>query len=136
MTDFTVLEHKLPQRLGLSEKEIKLRRTKLKYGEDWVRQGRWIKYSQNGMTNLLRQTGLEESAVPAEKPDEWVLAEVRRCNFFNRRLISVSLANGDVKLVRINEQWHDLYRPRMKIQVIKNGEAILKTRRPKSKWVF
>jgi|GEM_PF-3373225 len=135
--DFCFLEHHLPERIGLSPDEIRKRRNELlKKGEDWDRVGRWIKYSEGGVRKLKGQVGVAE--IKPEPPKaQWVDAEVTRCNFPNHRIIEVrQFETGKLWSVRIHPEWRDRYRPKMKIQILANGERVATTKRPRERYKF
>jgi hypothetical protein len=139
-SQFLVLEHKLPGRIGLSEDQIRdWRNAHLAKGTDWLRQGRWIKWTEDGVRRLEAFHAVELN--PAPKPPEERWAEVTRCNFPNARIIEVKeVVDADtdwpVRLVRIKPEWRDLYKPRMRIKILTNGEPIATTRRPKGRYQF
>jgi len=134
---FAVLEHRLPERIGLSLDEIRRRRNdRLEKGTDWERIGRWIKYSQSGIQKLQQELGVPEIN-PPPKPAEWLDVEVWRCNFPNPRIIECKeFTTGRLWHVRIHPEWRDRYKPRMKIKILANGERIATTRRPRERYKY
>ncbi len=134
MTTFTHLEHKLADRLGFSRDEMVNRRKQLTEGVDWVRVGRWWKYSDAGVAKLQAKLQVE---IPPPKPDPmWMDAEVVRANFPNPHIISAKLLpSGEVKVTRISPLWRQLFVPRMRIKVKPDGN-LLTTRKPRKKGWF
>lgn len=135
---FAILEHKLPERIGLPLEEIRVRRNeRLVKGEDWERIGRWVKYSEAGLAKLMAQIGVEQLA-PAPKPPEWREAVVTRCNFPNKHLIEVAEKDGPPRrLVRIPPAWHPSYKQKMAIKIlVADGQAVATTRRPRGRYQF
>lgn len=133
---FTVLEHKLPERIGLPLAEIVMRRRDLIAGTDWLRQGRWIKYSESGVAKLMQQTGVEELNPPAPDPTRRTV-EVHRMNFPNLRVIECrEFETGTLHHVKIKPEWRPMYRPKMKIDIWLGKEALATTRRPKGVYRF
>lgn len=132
-TIFTHLEHKLPNQIGLALTEIILRRSRdFKNGQDWIRQGRWIKWSEEGVQKLKGQIGVPDILPPAPDPTRKSV-EVLRMNFPNQRIIEVmEFDSGRTFHVRIKPEWRHMYRPKMKIEAwLREGESVATTRRPK-----
>jgi hypothetical protein len=134
---FSVLEHKLPERIGLPLEEIRSRRNaRLVNGEDWLRIGRWIKYSEAGLAKLQDQVGVTE--IKAEPPEpEWRDAVVTRVVFPNPRIIECQEFNGGAKFyVAIHPDWRRCYRPKMPIKIKVGNERLATTRRPRGVYRF
>jgi hypothetical protein len=130
---FTHLEHKLADQFGLSRSEMARRRSGLTEGTDWIRVGRWWKYSPAGVEKLKAQLQVTDLAPVA--PDNWSDAVVERANWPNRHIISVKMTNGEVKIVRVSPLWQPNFVPRMKIKVKPDGN-MLTTRKPKRRGLF
>ena len=132
---FVVLEHKIPQRIGLSEDQIRdWRTTHLTKGTDWERIGRWVKWTEDGVRRLEAFHAVELNPVP--QPPEWRDAHVTRCNFPNNKLIEVQEPSGAKRLVRIKPEWRDMYKQKMPIKILTNGEPLATTKRPRGRYVF
>ena len=133
---FTVLEHKLPERIGLSLNEIVQRRNRdLIQGTDWVRQGRWIKWSEDGLRKFQGQIEVPEIN-PVPPPPQERQAQITRMNFPNQTLIEVAEFDGGRKwLVRVKPEWRSMYRVKQPITILTNGSAIATTRRPRPKFI-
>jgi hypothetical protein len=136
---FGILEHKLPERLGLSISEIVLRRRDLEPGTDWVRQGRWIKYSDAGLQKLIAKVAVPSAALNPEPPGPQLKSvEVHRMSFPNQHIIECREFDTDnLYHVRIKPEWRPMYRPRMKIEILLHANnRVATTRRPRGVFRF
>lgn len=132
---FTVLEHHLPERIGLPLSEIVVRRKQMDQGTDWIRQGRWIKYSEGGLRKLQGQVGVAEIN-PLPAPPEERQGAVTRMNFPNQTLIEVQeFDTGKIWLVRIKPDWRDKLRVKWPVKFRTNGEPVGIGLRPRPKFL-
>lgn len=138
VSGFVVLEHQIPSRLGLSADQVRdWRNAHLVKDQDWAKEGRWIRWTEDGVRKLEAFHAVKLNPVPPPPTEHW--AEVTRCNFPNTRIIEVKVEPfnpGKVQLVRIKPDWRDLYKPKMRIKIFTNSEPIATTRRPRTRYVY
>jgi hypothetical protein len=95
-------EKTLSEKTGINRDTIvRHRQTKLRYPDDWHKDGRDIVYTETGERKMMRILGLEGQKVEEPPALEVEEAFVVRHNFPNYKVVLCERANGEMVHVRV-----------------------------------
>ena len=133
MADTLTLERDLAATLQLPRRELCRHREMLLPDLDWVKDGRAICYTEDGVTKMMGLLGLVDS-VELPREVERMVAVVVNPDIRNPRLVLAEHEGREV-LVRVKPETRGRYVRGMRIHVRRDGAGLSEASRPKRRGV-